>query len=82
MALCREEAMILFNFSHPLTDEHLGFYESALDAFLAGAWTEAFELLHQIPTEDRVKDFLTVYIAQRDRTPPADWDGVIALSSK
>ena len=65
-----------------LTDEHLGFYESALDAFLAGRWPEAYELLHRIPTEDTVTDFLTVYIAQQNRTAPADWDGVIALSSK
>ena len=65
-----------------LTDEHLGYYESALDAFLARRWQEAFELLHKIPTEDRVKDFLTVYIAQHNRTPPPDWDGVIPLQSK
>lgn len=65
-----------------LSDEHLGFYESALDAFLAGRWQEAFELLHRIPTEDRVKDFLTVYIAQHNRTPPPDFDGVIPLASK
>jgi 2,4-dienoyl-CoA reductase-like NADH-dependent reductase (Old Yellow Enzyme family) len=65
-----------------LSDEHLGFYESALDAFLSGAWPEALELLHRIPTEDQVKDFLTVYIAQNNRTPPADWDGVIPLESK
>jgi len=65
-----------------LTDEHLGFYESALDAFLAGAWPQAFELLHHIPSDDRVKDFLTVYIAQHNRTPPSNWDGVISLASK
>jgi len=65
-----------------LTDEHLGFYESALDAFLSGYWPEALELLHRIPSEDQVKDFLTVYIAQHNRVPPPDWDGVIALESK
>jgi len=65
-----------------LSDEHLGVYESALDAFLSRNWAEAFELLHRIPAEDRVKDFLTVYIAQHNRTPPPDWDGVIPLASK
>ncbi|MBN2473819.1 MAG: hypothetical protein JXB62_04385 [Pirellulales bacterium] len=65
-----------------LTDEHLACYESALDAFLARRWSEALELLHRIPTEDQVKDFLTVYIAQHNRTPPPDWDGVILLESK
>jgi hypothetical protein len=29
-----------------------------------------------------VKDFLTVYIARHGRTPPAGWDGVIALDRK
>jgi adenylate cyclase len=65
-----------------LTDEHLGFYEAALDAFLARQWSVAFELLHRIPSEDEVKDFLVVYIAQHNRRPPADWDGVIELASK
>ena len=65
-----------------LTDEHLASYERALDAFVAGRWREAFELLHRIPPEDRVKDLLTVAIAQHNRTPPPGWDGVIPLSSK
>jgi len=65
-----------------LTDEHLDRYEEALEAFLAGRWPEALELLRRIPTEDLVTDFLTVYIAQHQRTPPPDWNGVIQLSSK
>ncbi len=65
-----------------LTDEHLEFYESALDAFLAGEWSEAVELLHRLPPEDIAKDFLTVHIAQHNRTPPEDFDGVIPLKSK
>jgi len=65
-----------------LTDEHLGHYEAAVEAFLAGRWPDAYELLHRIPTEDTVTDFLTVYIAQHNRTAPPDWDGVIPLSSK
>jgi len=65
-----------------LSDEHLDYCEAALDAFLAGRWSEAFELLHRTPTKDAVTDFLTVYIAQHNRTPPPNWDGVITLSSK
>ncbi len=65
-----------------LTDEHLQYYETALEAFLAGDWAEAFDLLHRIPTDDQVKDFLTVYIAQHNRTPPPDFDGVVPLHSK
>jgi adenylate cyclase len=65
-----------------LTDEHLEYYERALDAFLARSWPTAFELLHHIPAEDQVKDFLVVTIARHNRRPPADWDGVIQLESK
>jgi adenylate cyclase len=65
-----------------LTDEHIATYESALDEFLAGRWSEAFELLHSMPADDVATDFLTVYIAQHNRTPPDRWDGVIPLESK
>ncbi len=65
-----------------LTDKHLQSYEKGLDAFLEGRWPEALELLHDVPARDHVKDFLTVYIAQNNRTPPKDWKGVIELSSK
>jgi adenylate cyclase len=65
-----------------LCDAAIADYESALDAFQAGRWSDAFDLLHRVPATDRVKDFLTVYIAQHNRTPPRDWDGVIPLASK
>lgn len=65
-----------------LTDQHIAAYEQALDALQAGQWSDAFRLLHQVPAEDRVKDFLTVFIAQHGRTPPADWKGYIKLPEK
>ncbi len=65
-----------------LTDKHLEYCERALDAFVAGRWAEAYELLHRTPTEDQGTDFLTIYIAQHNRVPPANWDGVVTLSSK
>ncbi|MDZ7619668.1 MAG: adenylate/guanylate cyclase domain-containing protein, partial [Patescibacteria group bacterium] len=65
-----------------LTDEHLACYESALDAFLSGDWSRAFELLHAIPAGDRAKDFLTLQITRYNRTPPPGFDGVIGLESK
>jgi adenylate cyclase len=65
-----------------LTDEHIAAYESALDHFLAGNWHDAFRLLHQVPAEDQVKDFLTVTIAQHRRVAPPDWEGVIELPGK
>lgn len=67
--------------SYPLlADEHIAVYEAALDALQAGKWEDAFALLHHVPAEDRVKDFLTIFIAQHHRTPPANWDGVVDLS--
>jgi adenylate cyclase len=65
-----------------LRDEHIAAYEEALGEFQAGRWSEAYELLHKVPPEDRVKDFLTIYIAQHNRVAPPDWNGVIVLSDK
>lgn len=66
----------------PLTDEHLACYERGLEAFTAGRWSDALDWLHRIPAADRGKDFITAVIVQHNRTPPADWDGVITLHSK
>ncbi len=65
-----------------LLDEHVAAYEQALEHFLEGQWNDAFRLLHQVPAEDQVKDFLTVFIAQHRRTPPPGWQGVIELPGK
>lgn len=65
-----------------LSDDHIATYEAALDALLARNWQHAFQLLHRVPAEDRVKDFLTVFIAQHNRTPPDDWDGVVPIQTK
>lgn len=65
-----------------LSDAHLAAYEAALDAFQASDWNEALRLLHQVPPDDQAKDFLTVFIAQHNRTPPPGWDGSIPLEGK
>jgi len=64
------------------TDEHIAAYEQALDALLARNWAKAFQLLHRVPADDEVKDFLTVYIAQHNRVAPPGWDGIIPLPGK
>jgi len=68
--------------SELLNNDHITAYESALEALLARDWEEAFQLLHRVPADDHVKDFLTVYIAQHNRRAPEDWDGVIDLRQK
>lgn len=65
-----------------LTDEQIVDYESALDAFIAGDWREAWERLHKVPPSDQVKDILTEYILRHKRSAPADWNGVIRLDRK
>lgn len=65
-----------------LADQNIADYELALDELIAGRWSQAFDRLHRVPAEDRVKDFLTVLIAQHNRTPPENWNGVIPLTSK
>jgi adenylate cyclase len=65
-----------------LSDSDIATYEAALTALQRGDWEYAFELLRGVPAEDRVKDFLTIFIAQNNRLPPGGWDGVIPLDSK
>ncbi len=65
-----------------LQDEHIAAYEAALEHFIEGDWHEAFRLLHRVPAEDQVKDFLTVTIAQHRRLAPPDWQGFIELPGK
>ena len=68
---------------YPVLDaEGIARYEAALDAFVSGDWRTAWEELHKVPAADTAKDFLTTYIASRNRQPPEDWDGVIRLDSK
>jgi adenylate cyclase len=65
-----------------LTAAHLADYEAAVDAFVAGDWGRAYDLLRRMPPEDRVPDFLTALIVRHDRKPPANWGGVVELESK
>ncbi len=65
-----------------LSDEELAAYELALDHFINGDWSSAFRLLHQVPAEDRVKDFLTATIVGNRRQAPDDWQGFIELPAK
>jgi adenylate cyclase len=68
--------------SPSLSDDQISTYEAAFDAFQEGRWPDAYALLYKIPPEDEVKDFLTVFIAQHNRVPPPNWNGVIPLTSK
>jgi adenylate cyclase len=65
-----------------LTDQHISFYEAALEALLAGHWPEAYDLLHQVPPHDGARGFLLEYVDEHGRLAPPAWDGVIPLARK
>lgn len=65
-----------------LTAKHLEQYEAGVDAFVAGQWDDAFQLLHGMPAGDRAQDFLSQWIIRYNRIAPPDWDGVIRLPNK
>ena len=65
-----------------ISDEHIAAYESAVDNFAACRWDEALDLLSGLPGSDRARDFLMIYIASNEYRSPANWDGVISLTSK
>jgi adenylate cyclase len=65
-----------------LSDDHIRAYEAALQSLMEGRWPDALHNLSKVPAEDQVKDFLWVFIAQNNRIPPEDWNGVIPLTRK
>ena len=65
-----------------ISDEQIILYEKALDTFIAGEWTEAIDMLGELPIRDRGKDFLMIRIAQHHYEPPSGWNGTVVLTSK
>ncbi len=65
-----------------LSDEDIVLYEQGLDEFTAGRWELAFEIFQRLSQTDRVRDFLTAYIAKHDCQPPSGWPGYVSLSQK
>lgn len=65
-----------------LSADDVSHYEQALQAFEAGDWPKARDLLHHCQQTDRVKDFVMRIILEHDYQPPEDWRGMIKLESK
>ena len=57
-------------------------YESAVDAVIAGRWSEAVDLLKMVPAEDGPTKFLREQMAASNGQPPPDWDGAFTLNTK
>ncbi len=65
-----------------ISDDQIILYEKALDTFIAGDWTDAIDMLGELPIRDRGKDFLMIHIAQHHYEPPSGWNGTVVLTSK
>lgn len=65
-----------------ITDAEIATYETALDAVIEGRWTQAFDLLSELPVRDRAKEFLMIFMAEHNYEAPADWDGTIVMAGK
>jgi adenylate cyclase len=64
------------------SNDQVAAHELAIDAFMAGRWDEALEMFDILPSSDRAKDLLLIFIAENDYEPPDDWDGVIDMPGK
>lgn len=64
-----------------LTEGKIRDYEAAFDAFLAGQWSTASDLLRRLPN-DGPSDFLRGVMTSHNNAPPTAWNGVIAMNSK
>ncbi len=65
-----------------VSDASIDIFESAVEHFIAGRWSEAAELLNQMPVGDRTRDFLLIYIATNNYEAPGNWNGIIRLDKK
>lgn len=54
-------------------------YQAALDRFLAGDWSEAWQRLSGLPPGDRPTELLIEFMRRHEWTPPPGWDGVIDI---
>jgi adenylate cyclase len=65
-----------------ISDSVLAAHELAVDAFITGRWSDAFDIFASLPAADRAKDYLVWFMAQHQFTPPQAWDGVLEMNSK
>jgi hypothetical protein len=64
-----------------MTDRDLRDYEAALNAFGAGQWQTARDLLQRL-ADDGPAEFLKAFMDRHQQNPPSGWDGVISLESE
>jgi adenylate cyclase len=65
-----------------VSDADIAQHEEAVDAFIDGDWTKASDMFEGLAAGDRAMDYLLWYMASQNFEVPADWDGVLNLTSK
>ena len=65
-----------------LSDMALVEYDRALEDFIAGRWNDAHRRLEPLTSNDAAAAFLMDYMNQSNQRPPADFDGVIEMTTK
>ncbi len=63
-----------------ISNQNIIDFEAAVDSFIDGDWETALDLLGNLPTKDRAKDFLLLQIAKNNYKAPEQWDGVISMT--
>jgi adenylate cyclase len=64
-----------------LSEQHRRSFETGLDAFLNGRWSDARSHLQTLP-QDGACAFLTAFMNRSPDGPPTGWDGVITIEGK
>jgi adenylate cyclase len=65
-----------------ISNEAIELYDKAVSSFVDGNWQESIELFNEIPADDKAKEFVTDFVTANSNAPPADWSGVIHMTSK
>ncbi len=65
-----------------ISNQLISDHEKAVDAFIAGNWSEAHDLLERTPVGNRAKELLLIFMFENNYNPPDDWDGIINMKSK
>ncbi len=80
-AIIVSELLPPFGHLSKVTDAMIERHEAAVEAIIAGQWTEALTILEALPASGP-KQFLLDHMAESDNRPPHDWTGSFSLTQK
>ncbi|MBV9123937.1 MAG: adenylate/guanylate cyclase domain-containing protein [Planctomycetes bacterium] len=64
-----------------MSEAHRRDYEAALDAFEAGHWSDARDLLRRLP-HDGPAELLQQFMERHQQQPPSGWNGLLVMDTK